>query len=72
MSRSSTNCSVIVDRPKALFEFIEFSPAISPNWRSSGVVTSDSMTSGLAPGSWVVTWMVGNSTAGSAEIGRLR
>ncbi len=43
-----------------------------PNCRSSGVVTSDSMTCGLAPGNCVVTWMVGKSTFGNAEIGRLR
>ena len=28
------------------------------------------MVSGLAPGSWVVTWMVGKSTCGSEAIGR--
>ncbi len=43
-----------------------------PNCRSSGVVTSDSMTCGLAPGNCVETWMVGKSTFGSAEIGSPR
>ena len=45
------------------------SAGIWPNWRSSGAVTSDAMVSGLAPGSCVVTWMVGKSTCGSAETG---
>ena len=44
-------------------------PLIWPNWRSSGVVTDEAITSGLAPGYWVVTWMVGKSTGGSAEMG---
>ena len=45
------------------------SDGIWPNWRSSGAVTSEAMVSGLAPGSWVVTWMVGKSTCGSADTG---
>ena len=45
------------------------SAGIWPNWRSSGAVTSAAMVSGLAPGSCVVTWMVGKSTCGSAETG---
>ena len=36
-----------------------FRPGIWPNCRSSGEVTSDVITSGLAPGYSVVTWMVG-------------
>jgi hypothetical protein len=34
-------------------------PGIWPNWRSSGAVTCEVITSGLAPGYSVVTWMVG-------------
>ena len=45
------------------------SAGIWPNWRSSGAVTSDTMVSGEAPGSCVVTWMVGKSTCGSAATG---
>ena len=45
------------------------SAGICPNWRSSGAVTSVAMVSGLAPGSCVVTWMVGKSTCGSDETG---
>ena len=45
------------------------SAGIWPNWRSSGAVTSEAMVSALAPGSWVVTWMVGKSTWGSEATG---
>ena len=34
-----------------------------------GSVTEEAMTSGLAPGYWPTTWMVGKSTGGRAEIG---
>ena len=44
-------------------------PAIWPNWRSSGVATVDAMVSGLAPGNCAVTWMVGKSTCGSGATG---
>ena len=40
--------------------------------RSREAVISVSVVSGLAPGSWVTTWMVGKSTTGSAETGRAR
>ena len=55
--------------PKELTEVIIARPLIWPNCRSSGVVTDEAITSGLAPGYCAVTWMVGKSTAGSAEIG---
>ena len=70
ISRSSTNWSVMAEFPNELTEVIISSPLIWPNCRSSGVVTDDAMTSGLAPGYWAVTWMVGKSTGGSDEIGR--
>jgi hypothetical protein len=41
---------VIVDTPNELVEFIDASPAIWPNWRSSGVVIAETITSALAPG----------------------
>ena len=69
MSRSSTNCSVMAVLPKELTEVICASPLIWPNCRSSGVVTDEAITSGLAPGNWAVTWMVGKSTLGSEETG---
>ena len=61
MSRlsSSENCRVITDAPPELVEDIWFSPGIWPNWRSSGAVTDEVITSGLAPGYSVTTWMVG-------------
>ena len=63
------NCSVIWLMPKDDDDVMEASAEICPSWRSSGAVTSLAMVSGLAPGSWVVTWMVGKSTCGSDEIG---
>ena len=53
-----------------LSEVICDKPLIWPNCRSKGVVTDDAMTSGLAPGYCAVTWIVGKSTGGRAEIGR--
>ena len=55
--------------PNELDEVIVCSDGIWPNCRSSGAVTSAAMVSGLAPGNCVVTWMVGKSTCGNAEIG---
>ncbi len=57
--RSSAKRSVISELPAELVEVICASPGICPNWRSSGAVTVDAMTSGLAPGKKVATWMVG-------------
>ena len=51
--------SVITDAPPELVLVIWFSPGIWPNWRSSGAVTEVDITSGLAPGYSVVTWIVG-------------
>ena len=50
MDSDSANCSVITEAPAELAELIWFSPGISPNWRSSGAVTAEVITSGLAPG----------------------
>ena len=58
--------------PNELEEVISCSDGICPKLRSSGAVTSEAMTEGLAPGSWVVTWMVGKSTCGSEETGSQR
>ena len=49
----------MIDAPPELVEYIWLSPAICPSWRSSGAVTAEAITSGLAPGYRVVTWMVG-------------
>ena len=69
MSRPRSNCSVTWLMPNELCDVITESDGIWPNWRSSGAVTSAAMVSGLAPGNWVVTWMVGKSTCGSEETG---
>src|SRR5471030_834197 len=61
------NCKVMMETPAALVELMRARPAISPNWRSSGAVTVWPITSGLAPGYSVCTWMVGKSTCGSAD-----
>ncbi len=58
--------------PSELVESIEVRPGISPNWRSSGAVMSEAIVSAEAPGSSVVTWMVGKSTCGSAATGSMR
>jgi len=69
MSRSSANCNVMAALPNELPEVIVVRPLIWPNWRSKGVVTDETITSGPAPGNCAVTWIVGKSTGGSAEIG---
>ena len=58
--------------PSELVEVIVVSPWIWPNWRSSEAVIRVATVSGLAPGSWVVTRMVGKSTCGRAETGSAR
>jgi hypothetical protein len=72
MSRLRSNCSVIWLMPNELDEVMFASDGICPNCRSSGAVTSAAIVSGLAPGSWVETWMVGKSTCGSDATGNHR
>jgi hypothetical protein len=55
MSRLSSNCKVIWLMPNELEDVISCSEGICPKLRSSGAVTSEAMTLGLPPGSWVVT-----------------
>jgi hypothetical protein len=50
MFKLKTNCSVMMELPAELMDVIWFKPGTSPNWRSSGAVTEDAITSGLAPG----------------------
>ena len=50
---------MITDAPPELVDDIWFRPGICPNCRSSGAVTDDVITSGLAPGYSVTTWIVG-------------
>ena len=72
MSRFKSNCSVIDVEPAILVEVISVTPAIRPNWRSSGVATDEAMVDGLAPGRLALTDIVGNSTCGSGATGRKR
>ena len=48
--RLRLNCRVMTEAPAELADDIWFRPGISPNCRSSGAVTEDVITSGLAPG----------------------
>ncbi len=63
MSRSRSNCSVMLVDPRALDEVISVTAAMRPNCRSSGVATEEAMVSGLAPGKPALTEMVGKSTS---------
>ena len=58
--------------PKKLADVISVTPAIRPNWRSSGVATDDAIISGLAPGKLAPTEIVGKSICGRADTGRAR
>ena len=57
--------------PRPLEEVISVTPAMRPNWRSSGVATAEAMVSGLAPGNPAETLMVGNSTSGRGATGSI-
>ena len=57
--RSRSNCSVMRVEPSEDDDVISVTPAMRPRLRSSGVATVEAMVSGLAPGSWAVTEMVG-------------
>ncbi len=48
--RLRVNCSVMTELPLELVDVIWFKPGICPRNRSSGAVTDDAITSGLAPG----------------------
>src|SRR5439155_1573429 len=72
MLRLRSNCRTMFVEPSWLVEVISVTPAMRPNWRSSGVATADAMVSGLAPGRPAWTWMVGNSTWGRGATGRKR
>src|ERR1700722_18388569 len=69
MSRFNSNCSVMPVPPNVLVEVISVIAAIRPNWRSRGVATDDAMVSGLAPGRFACTLMVGKSTCGKGDTG---
>src|SRR2546427_6880680 len=69
MLRSSVNWIVMLLTPSALVDVIESMPAIVLNWRSSGVATAEAIVSGVAPGRFAMTWIVGKSTFGRALTG---
>ncbi len=70
MFRLRSNCSVTFVEPSVLDEVICVTPAMRPNWRSSGVAIEEATMSGLAPGRPALTEMVGKSTCGRGETGR--
>jgi hypothetical protein len=72
MSRARSNCRVMVVAPRNDVDVISVTPAMRPNWRSSGVATADAIVSGLAPGSPATIWIVGKSTCGSGATGSSR
>jgi hypothetical protein len=72
MFRFRLNCSVIVVKPSELFELIESSPAIVANCFSSGSATAAAIVSGLAPGRFACTRMVGKSMVGRSLTGSSR
>ena len=69
-SRSRSNCMVMLVLPSWLSEVICVMPAMRPNMRSSGVATAEAIVSGLAPGRFAETVIVGYSTSGSVATGR--
>ena len=62
----------MLQEPRVLDDVISVTAAMRPNCRSSGVATDDAMVSGLAPGSDALTEIVGTSTCGKGETGRIR
>ena len=72
MSRDKSNCRIMLVLPRVLLEVISVTPAMRPSARSSGVATVAAMTSGLAPGMAAPTEMVGKSTCGRGETGKMR
>ena len=69
IERLRSNCRTIEVFPSDEVEVIVVTPAMVENCRSRIEATEAAMVSGLAPGSWAVTWMVGNSTRGTAATG---
>src|SRR5207248_11452482 len=70
--RLNSNCRTMPVEPRELVEVISVTPAMRPNWRSSGAATEVAMVSGLAPGNVAETEIVGYSTWGKAATGSIR
>ncbi len=71
MSLSRANWSVMRVEPRPLVEVIESIPEMVENSFSSGRATADAMVSGLAPGRFALTWIVGKSTVGRSFTGSI-
>ena len=71
-SRSSSNCSVIEVDPSVLLEVISVTPAMRLRLLSRGVATAEAIVSGLAPGRFALTEIVGNSTCGRGATGSMK
>src|SRR5690348_285195 len=69
MSRPRSNCSVIRVAPTELVDVISLTLGMTPRWRSSGVATLCAIVSGLAPGMFALTEMIGRSICGSDATG---
>ena len=69
IERLRSNCRTIDVLPSDDVDVIAVTPAMVANCRSRIEATDAAIVSGLAPGSWAVTWMVGNSTRGIAATG---
>src|SRR5271155_3260446 len=69
ISRERSNCSVTEVVPNELADVISVTPAMCPNWRSSGVAIEEAMICALAPGKLAPTEIVGKSTCGRGETG---
>src|SRR5882724_7151289 len=69
IERLRSNCRTIEVFPSDDVEVIVVTPAMVANCRSRIEATEAAIVSGLAPGSWAVTWMVGKSTRGTAATG---
>ncbi len=59
MLRSRSNVSEMFVLPWLLRELMDVMPEIVAKDFSSGVATEDAIVSGLAPGRFALTWMVG-------------
>src|SRR3954453_19803781 len=64
MFRFRSNWSTIELWPRIEVDVIDDTPAIVENCFSRIEATEEAIVSGLAPGSWAETWMVGKSTRG--------
>src|SRR5450432_2714566 len=72
MLRFKSNCKVMLVLPSWLVDTIWLTLAMRLNCRSSGVATAEAIVSGLAPGRFANTLIVGKSTCGNGATGRNR